>query len=167
MDTNQVSVNLKNKSTTKWKDKVKNFIRKAKRLQGDPRFIAKGIAIGVFVGVTPTIPFHTAIAIALAFILKGSKPAAAIGVWSGNPITIPFFYMGSYKVGMLLIGSKAALNDSYWTIQELLHLGFSTTFAMILGGMILGILPAIAAYFISFNIFSAIKARKMMKDKTV
>ncbi|MEA1867995.1 MAG: DUF2062 domain-containing protein, partial [Thermodesulfobacteriota bacterium] len=29
------------------------------RLRGDPFVLARGIAIGTFIGLTPTIPFHT------------------------------------------------------------------------------------------------------------
>ena len=144
-----------------WRQKFRNFIHEAKTLQGDPVYIAKGIAIGVFVGITPTIPLHTGIAIALAFIFKASKPAAVIGVWSGNPVTVPFLYFGSYKIGMFLIGKKATLDNSYWTIQELLQQGIDVTIAMILGGIILGILPAIAAYFITRNVFTAIRERQI------
>ncbi|MCJ7771816.1 MAG: DUF2062 domain-containing protein [Desulfobacterales bacterium] len=144
-----------------WRQKFRNFINKAKTLQGDPTYIAKGLAIGVFVGITPTIPLHTGIAIALAFIFKASKPAAVIGVWSGNPVTIPFIYFGSYKIGMLLTGKSATLDNNYMTIQELLQQGIDTTIAMILGGVILGILPAIAAYFITRNVFTVIRERKI------
>ena len=61
---------------TKINNRIRDFILKAKRLEGDPHFIALGLAIGVFVGFTPTIPFHTVLAVALAFLFKGSKAAA-------------------------------------------------------------------------------------------
>ena len=40
--------------------------------------MAMGTAVGVFVAFTPTIPFHTILTIALAFVFRGSKPAALI-----------------------------------------------------------------------------------------
>jgi uncharacterized protein (DUF2062 family) len=161
MNDSKTLVNTDKTPPKSWKKKIRNFIQKAKTLQGDPKYIAKGIAIGVFVGITPTIPLHTGIAIALSFLFKASKPAAVIGVWAGNPVTVPFIYMGSYKIGMLLIGKHAVLDKSYFTIQGLLHHGIKTTVAMILGGMILGIIPAIASYFISLNIFTAIHERRI------
>lgn len=166
MNDNKTLVDPDKAPSNGWRQKFRNFINKTKTLQGDPTYIARGIAIGVFVGITPTIPFHTAIAIVLAFILKASKPAAVIGAWAGNPVTIPFFYMGSYKIGMLLIGNTKILGKNILTIQELLQLGINTTAAMILGGVVLGILPSIAAYFITRNIFTAIHARKTSKEAT-
>jgi len=166
MNNNNMLIDPDKRTPNGWKQRFRNFIKKAKRLQGNPNFIAKGIAIGVFVGITPTIPFHTAIAIVLAFILKASKPAAVIGVWAGNPVTIPFTYMGSYKIGKLLIGNAMTLNNNYVTIQDLFHMGIKTTVAMILGGMILGIAPAIVSYFITRNIFTTIHARRANKEAT-
>ena len=142
------------------REKIRQFITRFKQLNGDPHYVALGMAIGVFISVTPTIPFHTAIALALAFILRGSKTAAAIGVWFSNPITIPLFYMGSYDVGMSILGNSAPFNVEYESIIELLKLGADVTIAMITGGVILGILPAIATYFITRRIFIKIRSRK-------
>lgn len=121
------------------------------------------MAIGVFISVTPTIPFHTVIALALAFILRGSKAAAAIGVWFSNPVTIPLFYKGSYDVGISILGNSAPFGTEYESILELLKLGADITIAMITGGIILGILPGIAAYFITRRIFIKLRFRKKSK----
>jgi uncharacterized protein (DUF2062 family) len=67
--------------------KIKHYINKIRELRGDPHYVSLGMAIGVFVAITPTIPFHTILAIALAVFLKGGKPAAILGVWVSNSIT--------------------------------------------------------------------------------
>ena len=142
------------------REKIQHFITRFKQLNGDPHYVALGMAIGVFISVTPTIPFHTVIALALAFILRGSKAAAAIGVWFSNPITIPLFYKGSYDVGVSILGNSAPFSTEYESILELLKLGADVTIAMITGGVILGILPGIAAYFITRRIFIKLRLRK-------
>jgi uncharacterized protein (DUF2062 family) len=151
---------------TQFKRKVREFIKHIKDLQGDPHYIAMGMAIGVFVGFTPTLPFHTIIAILLAFVLRGSKPAAIIGVWSGNPVTIPFFYIGSYKVGMFIHGNSAPFDIKYESITELLDLGLDVTLAMITGGVIIGVLPAIATYFITRQVVITIRSRAKLKHQS-
>lgn len=142
------------------KHSFRTFIDNAKKLQGDPHYVAVGMAIGVFIGITPTIPLHTVIAVALAFVLRGSKPAAIIGVWVANPITIPLFYWASYEIGMFLLGKSIPFDVKYESIGELLELGLDVTVAMIAGGAILGILPGIASYFITRKIFTKIRSRK-------
>ena len=139
---------------------IREFVERVKKLEGDPHYIAMGMAIGVFVGITPTMPFHTVIAVALAFILRGSKAAAAIGVWFCNPFTAPFFYLGSYKVGMFIFGNSAPFDIKYESILELIKLGMDVTMAMIAGGIILGILPGIVAYFITRKIIATIRSRR-------
>lgn len=139
------------------KDRLKAFFVRIKKLQGDPRYIAMGMAIGVFVSVTPTIPFHTVIAILLAFILRGSKPAAAIGVWFANPVTIPFFYIGSLKIGALILNRPIPLDVKFESITALMDLGLDVTAAMLLGGAVLGILPAIIAYFLTHRLMTRVR----------
>lgn len=139
---------------------IHEFVKRVKKLPGDPHYIAMGMAIGVFISITPTMPFHTVIAVLLAFILRGSKAAAAIGVWFCNPLTAPLFYLGSYKTGMFIFGKLAPFNIKYESVLELIKLGMDATIAMIAGGIILGILPGIAAYFITRKIITTIRSRK-------
>jgi hypothetical protein len=138
----------------------RELVKRIKKLPGDPHYIAMGMAIGVFVGITPTMPFHTVIAVALAFFLRGSKAAAAIGVWFGNPISAPFFYLGSYKIGIFIFGHPAPFDLKYESVLELLKLGMDVTIAMIAGGIILGILPGFASYFITRKFITTIQSRK-------
>jgi uncharacterized protein len=142
---------------------IRGFVERVKKLDGDPHYIAKGMAIGVFVSLTPTMPFHTVIAVALAFILRGSKAAAAIGVWFCNPVSAPFFYLGSYKLGMFILGHSAPFNVKYESVLELLKLGMGVTVAMIVGGVILGILPGFTSYFITRNIITRLRLRRTEK----
>jgi uncharacterized protein (DUF2062 family) len=142
---------------------IREYVERVKKLEGDPHYVAMGMAIGVFIGITPTMPFHTVLAVALAFIFRGSKAAAALGVWFCNPITAPLFYVGSYKAGMYLLGNKAPFDVKYESILELLDLGIEITIAMIAGGVILGILPGIASYFITRKIFTTLRLRRKSK----
>ena len=139
---------------------IRQYGLKIKQLQGDPHYVALGMAMGVFVSVTPTIPFHTVIAVALAFVFRCSKPAAAFGVWFANPVTIPFFYWASYKAGLLFWGNSSDLDiQKYESVFEILKLGQDVLLAMILGGILIGIPPAIVFYFITRKIFIKLRSR--------
>ena len=152
-------------TTTSIKDRLKALFVRLKELQGDPRHIAIGMAIGVFVGVTPTIPFHTVIALALAFIFRGSKPAAAIGVWFANPVTIPVFYIGSFKLGTLILNKPIPFDVKFESITELMSLGLDVTIAIIVGGAILGILPAIIVYILTYRIMIRVREKAKKRNK--
>ncbi len=142
------------------KQKLKKTILEVKQLQGNPHYVAKGMAIGVFIGVTPTIPLHTVLAVVLAFIFKGSKPAAVIGVWVANPFTIPFFYIASYQIGTFLFKISTPFNPDRLAVQQLLELGLEITIAMIAGGIVIGIPFGIIAYGITWKVFRSIRNRK-------
>lgn len=140
------------------KSKIREFIHRFKQLNGDPHYVALGMAIGVFVSITPTIPFHTLIALAIAFVCRASKAAAAIGVWFSNPVTIPAFYYGSYKVGTLTLGISPPFNSGPIHFSELLDLGLELTAAMVIGGVIIAVVPSIAAYWITRRIMISIRS---------
>jgi len=140
--------------------KIQQWINSIKELHGDPHYVAMGMAIGFFVALTPTIPFHTVIAVGLAVILRASKAAAAIGVWFANPLTIPIFYLASYKTGVMLLGWSIAVDVPSEPVSDPMKLGLYVIFAAIVGGIIIGIVPGIAAYVITRKIMSKLRVRE-------
>ena len=148
---------LKSKGHFNFKQRVRQGVAGFKELQGEPQYIARGMALGVFISITPTIPLHTIIALALAFIFKASKPAAAIGVWLCNPLTMPFFYIASYKTGVFLLGTAVPLNQELNSITALLDMGLDVTVAMVAGGLIVGLIPGVAAYFITLKLVRMVR----------
>ena len=142
------------------KSKIKHWLKRTKALNGEPRYVAMGIAVGIFVSATPTIPFQTLIAVALAFIMRGSKAAAAVGVWLSNPVTFPGFYLASYKTGALLFGMSSPQNISGHTTADLFKLGIDITIAANVGGIVIGIFLAVVSYFITHRIVTKIRARE-------
>jgi uncharacterized protein (DUF2062 family) len=144
----------------KIKSKIKYWIDRTRALNGEPRYVAVGMAAGIFVSATPTIPFQTFIAVTMAFILRGSKSAAAIGVWLSNPITLPVFYLASYKTGALLLGISNGTDFTGYTTADLLKLGVDISLAAMTGGIVIGIILAIGAYFITHKIVAKIRSRE-------
>ncbi len=140
--------------------RIKHWINRTRSLNGEPRYVAMGMAIGIFVSATPTIPFQTLIAVALSFIMRGSKAAAAVGVWLSNPITFPIFYLASYKTGTFLFGMTGLEDMAGQTTADLVKSGIHITVAAILGGILIGIILAVGAYFITHRIVTKIRSRE-------
>jgi len=130
-------------------------LRQLRELRGKPHEIALGMAIGVFIGITPTIPLHTILAVSLALLVGGSKLAAALGVWVSNPLSIPFFYYGSYRIGQLVLGLPGINLPDDRSLLAMASLGGKIVGAMLLGGVILGIVPAIVAYVLTLKLASS------------
>jgi uncharacterized protein (DUF2062 family) len=167
MKETQIQNRNKEKIHLKFRKKIRNWINRAKALHGDPHYIAMGMAIGIFVAITPTIPFQTIIAVGLAFVLKGSKAAAALATWICNPLTMPIFYYASYKAGGVLFGISIPTEFAGGNITEILKLGLDVAMALIGGGVVIGILPGIIAYFITRKIISKLRSRRNTVPKNL
>lgn len=140
--------------------KVKNWLKRTKALHGEPRYVAMGMAVGIFVSATPTIPFQTLIAIAICLVVRGSKAAAAVGVWLSNPLTFPIFYLASYKTGSILLGISNGRTISSYNTADMLELGVDITVAAVAGGIVIGIILGVVAYFLTFRAVTKIRSRE-------
>jgi len=130
------------------------------RIRSSPQEIARGLAIGVFVGITPFIGIHMILAVALAVLLKGNKFMALLGTWVGNPLTFSFIFFLDYKVGRWILGGgPGTLKLSSTHPLDILHLSWKLLFPRSVGGLVIGLTSAILAYFLSNPIIAWIKDR--------
>ncbi len=139
------------------------FYLKLIRLKDKPHTVALGLAIGVGIGFTPTIPIQTYIALALAFLFKGSKLAAIMGVWISNPLNMAAFYFMDYKVGKWILGSKVAFKPMDYSVFTLLHEAQKAMKVMMVGGIVLGIPAGIITYVITYKIVQKAKRRRELR----
>ena len=123
------------------------------------------MAIGVFVSMTPFFPFHTAIALTMSVVLRGSKRATAVGVWLSNPLTIPICYFIIYKLGVTILGTESIYNPEWKTFTDLLKMGVDIVYAMIVGGLVLGTALGIPTYYATKKIFQRIQRRSSSPGK--
>ncbi len=138
------------------------------RLQEDPRKLAWGMALGVFIGITPTIPFHTVLVLSLAALLRVSPVTAFIGIQIGNPLTVPAIYLGAYKVGQfLLYRGKPLVFPETFSFKAWICVLWQGGVALQVGGVILAIPPAIVAYFLTLWIVQRYHRRKAQKALSV
>lgn len=139
------------------------------RLKGSPRDLALGIALGVFAGLLPVVPFQTAFAVFLALVFRGSKITAALGTWISNPLNWYLVYSLDYRIGAAILGLSeksrgfssvmAALRrgeEGMGLVQTVLAAGGSIIAAFLLGGVILGLLIAPISYPVFLKVFRAI-----------
>jgi len=141
---------------------------KFRRLQEDPRKIAGGMALGIFIGITPTIPFHTVAVLSLAALLRVSPVTAFIGIQIGNPLTIPAIYLAAYKVGQFLLHrGKPLVFPETFSFEAWLNVLWQGGVALQVGGVVLAIAPAIVAYFVTLWIVQRYRRRKAAKALSV
>jgi uncharacterized protein (DUF2062 family) len=133
------------------KKKIREIYQRFIALNGDPETIAMGMAIGVFVGVTPTIPFHTVLLVFLTIVLKQNVTAAYLGSWIiSNPLTIPFLYFVQYQLGYHLLGlSPHPVSFTDLDFIKMMSIGWNIAMPLLLGGILMAPFFAVPAYFIT------------------
>lgn len=72
------------------------------------RSIAGGLALGLFIGFTPTMGAQIILAGTAAFFLKVNLPMALAGAFVTNPFTAPVIYPLEYQLGVWLVGVPEA-----------------------------------------------------------
>jgi uncharacterized protein (DUF2062 family) len=131
------------------------------KINSAPRHIALGVAIGIFIGVTPLYGFHTVLVILIAMLIpRTNKIAILLGSNISIPPTAPFISWAGYEVGRVTLGYKYPAIR--WTALK--HFRYSDIgeiiFPLFLGSFILGLSLAICFYFITL-----ILVRKFKKTR--
>jgi uncharacterized protein (DUF2062 family) len=137
---------------------LKLHILRLIRLQAEPEDIAKGFALGIFIGMTPTFGFQILIAVFLALLLKENKIAAAIGVWITNPLTAPFIYALEYESGRLILGMDRAHLPMELSFAAVKSLGWEVLLPLSLGSVLYGALSAVLAFSFMLQVIPLVKA---------
>jgi uncharacterized protein len=144
-----------------WKRRLRLLRLRVLRLRGEPNEVAGGVAIGVFIGFTPPVPLHTALAVATALLLRKSKLAAVLGCWIANPFVLPLIYVLDYQLGQVVLGAhRPLLEFSALSGSQLLNIGWEIAFPLLTGGMVLGLLSIAPSYFLTKRFVILYRERK-------
>lgn len=133
------------------KERIREFYNRFLSLSGSPQDIARAMALGVFIGVTPTIPFHTALVMVSCLAFRQNITAAILGATLvSNPLTIPFLYFAEYELGVIVLGMPAnPFTVTDYGIQSILEIGLHILYPLQVGGLLLAALLAVPSYWIT------------------
>jgi uncharacterized protein len=155
---------------------VRYFGLKFIRLRGNPKSLAMGTAVGVFLGIAPIIPIQTMLVIGVTLLMRvNTITAIIVATIVSNPLTlVPQYYL-CWKVGNMLLPGRL----SWHRILDVLHIlgnnGFMDSIravsllstdaiiVMLTGGVILGLPLGIISYFFSLYFFRRIALKKRQK----
>ncbi|MBN1827979.1 MAG: DUF2062 domain-containing protein [Deltaproteobacteria bacterium] len=144
------------------KRRIKFFYDEFISLKGDPRRLALSMAVGVFIGATPTIPFHTAAIAALCVLFRQNFTAAVLGATIvSNPVTIPLLYLSQFYLGKSLTGyaAQANLNFADCSMISIFQMGWNIFVPLIVGGIIMAAAFAVPSYFVAYRAILAVRRR--------
>ena len=120
-------------------------------MDDDPERIAKGFALGSFIGMVPIPGFQIFVAFTIASIVRVNKRAACVAVFNTNLFTGPFIFAFNYWLGknILKINSVFEMPEhiNIHFITTIIHAGADVYLSLVAGGIITGVLSAVIAYY--------------------
>jgi uncharacterized protein (DUF2062 family) len=143
---------------------LRPLLQRLLRIEDTPKRTALAFSIGVFLGFSPYLGFHTLLGIAIAVVFRLNRLAVLLGVWSNTPwFLIPFYTFATW-VGMQLTGVRIDLAS----FRELFQLGVEGGFwsslfwsrlagqrgillSFLIGSNLLALLLSLAAYPLSLK----------------
>jgi uncharacterized protein (DUF2062 family) len=152
---------------TTTKLKITAFVKRLKELQGSPSYLARGVAVGVFIGVAPLMPLKSILILAMSLLLS-SSPVAAFLVCTiiCNPLTyIPMYYL-AWLAGDLLFPGKASWTTLESTVIQMQQLslsgavtlagqvGLDTIIVMLAGGFAIALPLTLVSYPLAHRFFN-------------
>jgi uncharacterized protein (DUF2062 family) len=74
-------------------------------------------------------------------------------------------YYANYQLGCSVLGYQTTLDSvAFDSFSQLMELGLEVTWAMIVGGLVIGSILGIVAYFITFRVFITIRRRSRQPE---
>ncbi len=154
------------------------FVSKILETDDPPNRVARGVAVGTFIAVTPTIGFMILLCLLFATLARGNRLAAVAMTFVLNPFIIippsywyfPAYYLGAFLLGMDAVGFSRVLNayesanGVYELLRNLWSLGIDVYGPMFLGSAIIGAPIAFLMYIVSLRIVKRHRAKSETAD---
>ena len=140
---------------------VRYYYNKAVREKGTPEYIARGWAIGMFIGFAVPFGLQLLVSIPLSFLLKGSKLGATVGTLATNHFTIFIIYPFQCWLGSNLIGNPLSFSEISAGLEEVIKnqdyetlflLGKDLVASFFIGGFLLAFISTPICYFLVKNL---------------
>jgi uncharacterized protein (DUF2062 family) len=134
------------------------------RQNSSPKNLAAAMALGMFIGALPIIPFQSVVVIALAFVFRVNKLAAWLATCYSNAATMVPFYYFLYLVGKAVTPfSNVTFDPNNLAMEKLISAGWDVFLVMFAGGLAFGIPATLATYFLSLFIIRRYRQRRALR----
>ena len=159
--------------------RLRDLIKQLLHIEDTPEQTALAFSIGIFLGFSPFLGFHTLGGVALAFLFKLNRVAVLLGVWMNLPWWIIPYYTVSTWVGMKVIGfdfdpsvfaeilqlglDKGFFHSGFWS-RLTSQLGLLVSFGI--GSSILAALLSLIAYSLALRWIKFYRAKRKARGET-
>jgi len=133
------------------------------RQNSSPKNLAAAMALGMFIGAMPIIPFQSVVVIALAFVFRVNKLAAWLATCYSNAATMVPFYYFLYEIGSKVTPYDVAFDPHNLEMEQMISAGWDVFIVMFAGGFAFGVPATIITYFLSLFLIRRYRQRRAMR----
>ncbi len=157
------------KKTFSWKRFFRYWYVRLLRINDNPRSIALGVGLGLFIGFIVPIGLQTVAVLPVAFIFKANKILSIAFTWVTNYVTVIFIYPIQCYVGSVILFHPIkleALKETFKGIEswkDFGSIGGEIIVAFFAGGLLLGLVTGIAGYCLSYGAIIRYKESKRQR----
>lgn len=150
--------------TRRWFGAIKKIMG-----SGTPDSLARGVALGLFVGFFIIFGLQIVAAVPLAYICRANRIATISFTFVTNHVTVFFIYPVQCMLGGMVMGNDYSMNMLKQRMADLITnfswsnfagLGGELAVSFMIGGLIFGITAAVVSYPLAFY------AAKKIQEKT-
>jgi uncharacterized protein len=94
------------------------LLRRLLQIDDSAESIARGVALGVFVAMTPTVGVQMIIIAIVNTVCRANRLAGLLMVYISNPLTMVPIYWVDYQVGRWLLGQPSISHEDFAAIFE-------------------------------------------------
>jgi hypothetical protein len=147
-----------------WRERARRWGRylylRLVRQNDTPDKVAKGVSLGVFLGIFPTFGVGAILAVLIATWVKWNRASAALGTLIMNPFFNPFFMSLSVVVGNLLVPSRFRITVESFRGGKLWSGFFHAVPVYVLGNVLVSTFFAALAYWLALEAVKAYQQRR-------
>lgn len=125
--------------------------------------VSGGLAVGLFVALTPTVGVQMTLSIMAAYFLRVNIPAAVATCWITNPLTAPIIYPLQYRLGLWISGAPEA--DELVGYTGMLRHFIKYAKPLWVGSLLSAIFCATFVYIVAFFVWGLISKLKNKRTK--
>lgn len=146
-------------------DGFRTLLRKAFLSDDNPRQIALGAAIGIFVACSPFIGLQAWIALPIALVVRANRLSTLGFTLLANPFTMPILYTAEGLLGSYILGISHPLpSGGFSNLPGLLALGTEILLAVLAGFVVIGAVSAVVTYLVTLNVAVIMKRRRRQRQ---
>ena len=156
-----------------WKRFLRYWYVRLLRINDNPRSIAMGVGLGLFIGFLVPIGLQTIVVIPVALKFKANKILSVAFTWVTNHLSVLIIYPIQCYVGSLVIFHPLKFEvlqnlfkkvDSFGMFKKVIcSVGTEIIVSFFVGGLLFGIITGVAGYCLSYGAVIRYKESRRQK----